>query len=37
MIAEGLKEGDSVVVGIVHGLKEGLKVELTQVSNPIIK
>jgi len=37
MISEGLKEGDRVVVGTVHGLQEGLKVEATEVSSPITK
>lgn len=37
MISEGLKVGDRVLVGTVHALKEGLKVEATEVSNPIVK
>jgi len=37
MISEGLKEADRVVVGTVHGLKVGLKVEATEVPNPIAK
>lgn len=37
MITEGLKDGDKVVVGTVHALKEGLKVVASEVANPITK
>ena len=37
MIAEGLKEGDKVIVGTVHALENGIKVTPTEVPNPIKK
>ena len=37
MIAEGIKEGEKVVVGTVHALRNGTKVTSTEVPNPIQK
>ena len=37
IVSEGLKEGDKIVVGTVNALRNGSKVSMTEVANPIHK
>jgi len=37
VIEQGLKEGDRVIVGTIHGLREGMQVQTTEVDSLIVR
>jgi hypothetical protein len=36
-MAEGIKEGDKIIVGSINALRNGTKVLPTEVNNPILE